>query len=138
MDMGEIKISSGKNALRNVVSEAVENIYFRREHIEKIVDAVWGANYRKTDELNAEIAGLTGKVEALQQDNENLRRTLAEGAESSATPFERYLLDKLLHSAEDYCAYCANAPADEVCLSENKDDCRAGIRAFYERFVEGK
>ena len=79
MDMGEIKISSGKNALRNVVSEAVENIYFRREHIEKIVDAVWGANYRKTDELNAEIAGLTGKVEALQRGNQNLRRTLEYG-----------------------------------------------------------
>ncbi len=29
-----------------------------------------------------EIAGLTGKVEALQQDNENLRRTLEEGRET--------------------------------------------------------
>ena len=98
---------------------------------------ILASGFGKVDELNAEIAGLTGKVEALQQDNENLRRTLEEGAESDETSFERYLLDKLLHSAEDYCAYCVRGQSEEPCL-ENGDDCRAGIRAFYERFVEGK
>ncbi len=40
---------------------------------------ILASGFGKVDELNAEIAGLTGKVEALQQDNENLRRTLEEG-----------------------------------------------------------
>ncbi len=66
------------------------------------------------------------------------RVLVKEGYCKADTSFERYLLDNLLHSAEDYCAYCANAPADEACLSENENDCRAGIRAFYEKFVEGK
>lgn len=60
------------------------------------------------------------------------------GYRKADASFERYLLDKLLHSAEYYCAYCANTPTDEACRSENTDDCRAGIRAFYEKFVEEK
>lgn len=59
------------------------------------------------------------------------------GYRKADASFERYLLDKLLHSAEDYCAYCVQGQSEEPCL-ENGDDCRAGIRAFYERFVEGK
>ena len=59
------------------------------------------------------------------------------GYRKADTSFERYLLDKLLHSAEDYCAYCVRGQSEEPC-DENGDDCRAGIRAFYERFVEGK
>ena len=105
---------------------------------EMIVEVLKKAGYRKADDLVAEIAGLTGKLEALEQDNENLRRTIEEGAETIETPFERYLLDKLLRGGEDCCAYCAKAPENEACLSENEDDCRAGIRAFYEKFVEGK
>ncbi len=44
-----------------------------------IVEVLEKADYRKANDLMDEIAGLTGKVEALQQDNENLRRTLEEG-----------------------------------------------------------
>lgn len=43
---------------------------------------ILASGFGKADELNDEIAGLTGKVEALQQDNENLRRTLEEGREA--------------------------------------------------------
>ena len=54
------------------------------------------------------------------------------------TSFERYLLDKLLRGGEDYCAYCVFAPIDRPCFNEDKDECRTGIREFYETFVEGK
>ena len=37
------------------------------------------AGYRKANELEAEIAGLKAKVEILQNENDNLRRTLKEG-----------------------------------------------------------
>ena len=43
---------------------------------------ILASGFGKVDELNDEIAGLTGKVEALQQDNENLRRTVEEGREA--------------------------------------------------------
>ncbi len=43
---------------------------------------ILASGFGKVDELNDEIAGLKGKVEALQQDNENLRRTLEEGREA--------------------------------------------------------
>lgn len=105
---------------------------------ELIVEVLEKAGYRKANDLMDEIAGLTGKVEALEQDNENLRRTLEEGAESIETPFERYLLDKLLHGAEDYCAYCVFSPIDRPCFNEDREECRRGIREFYETFVEGK
>ncbi len=85
-------------------------------------------------EKTLERAGLLGEYY-----NKSVARVLVEaGYRKADASFERYLLDKLLHGAEDYCAYCANAPADEACLTENEEDCRAGIRAFYERFVEGK
>ena len=118
--------------LKSALADAVRS-FTRMETLYKL-------KCNELESANSEIAGLTGKVEALQQDNENLRRTLEEGAESIETPslFEQYLLDRLLCDAEDCCAYCANAPADEACLSENDDDCRAGIRAFYEKFVEEK
>ncbi len=71
--------------------------------------------------------------------NKSVAKVLVEaGYRKADASFEQYLLDRLLCDAEDCCAYCANAPADEACLSENKDDCRAGIRAFYEKFVEEK
>lgn len=50
------------------------------EHYNKAVARVLvEASYHKFEDLEAEIAGLTGKAEALQQDNENLRRTIEEG-----------------------------------------------------------
>ena len=43
---------------------------------------ILASGFGKVDELNAEIAGLTGKCEALQKDKENLTRTLEEGRET--------------------------------------------------------
>ena len=93
----------------------------------------------KEKEITA-IAKTLAKAGLLSESyNKAVARVLVKaGYRKPETSFERYLLDKLPHGAEDYCAYCANAPADEACLTENEEDCRAGIRAFYERFVEGK
>ena len=116
--------------LKSALADAVHS-FTRMETLYKL----------KCNELESakdEIAGLTGKVEALQQDNENLRRTLEEGAESSETSFERYLLDKLLKSGCDCCSICAHTPPNELCESENVEDCYCGIREFYERFMEEK
>lgn len=116
--------------LKSALADAVRS-FTRMETLYKL-------KCNELESANNEIAGLTGKVEALQQDNENLRRTLEEGAETSETPFERYLLDKLLHGAEDYCAYCVFSPIDRPCFNEDREECRRGIREFYETFVEGK
>ena len=70
--------------------------------------------------------------------NKSVAKVLVEaGYRKADASFERYLLDKLLHSAEDYCAYCVRGQSNEPC-DESGEDCRAGIRAFYEKFVEEK
>lgn len=78
--------------------------------------------------------GLVEKRECAEQIVEDLETVGYRKADAS---FERYLFDKLLHSAEDYCAYCVRGNSDEPC-DENGDDCREGIREFYEKFVEEK
>ena len=59
------------------------------------------------------------------------------GYRKADASFERYLLDKILHSAEDYCAYCVRGQSEEP-YDENGGDCCNGIREFFEKFVEGK
>ena len=60
------------------------------------------------------------------------------GYRKADASFERYLLDKLLKSGCDCCSICAHTPPNELCESENVEDCYCGIREFYEKFVEGK
>ncbi len=87
----------------------------------------------------AAIAKTLAKAGLLSESyNKAVAKVLVEaGYRKADASFERYLLDKLLHSAEDHCAYCVRGQSDEPCL-ENGDDCRTGIRAFFEKFVEGK
>lgn len=54
--------------------------YFESQ-ISAIAECLQEEKYRKADDLLDEIAGLTGKCDALQKDNENLLRTLEEGRE---------------------------------------------------------
>ena len=71
--------------------------------------------------------------------NKSVAKVLVEaGYRKADASFERYLLDKLLKSGCDCCSICAHTPPNELCESENVEDCYCGIRAFYEKFVEGK
>ena len=60
--------------LKSALADAVRS-FTRMETLYKL-------KCNELESANSEIAGLTGKVEALQQDNENLRRTLEEGRET--------------------------------------------------------
>lgn len=64
---------------------------------ERIVEVLEKASFRKANDLMDEIAGLTGKVEALQRDNENLRRTLEQGR------------------SYKYSGSCAGCELEEIC-----------------------
>ncbi len=71
--------------------------------------------------------------------NKSVATVLVEaGYCKDGTSFERYLLDKLLKSGCDCCSICAHTPPNELCESENVEDCYCGIREFYERFMEEK
>ena len=93
----------------------------RENEIEKLKSALADAvrSFTRMETLYKlkcdEIAGLTGKVEALQQDNENLRRTLEEGRSyeyrDSCAGCE---LEDICKYAEDYnfCEDCKDYPDD--------------------------
>ena len=66
--------------------------------------------------------------------NKSVAKVLVDaGYRKADASFERYLLDKLLKSGCDCCSICAHTPPNELCESENVEDCYYGIREFYEK-----
>ncbi len=57
---------------------------------------------------------------------------------NNSTPFERYLIDKLLQSGEDCCKLCAILPRKGLCeafvtdVQIDYEVCHRGIREYFE------
>lgn len=57
----------------------------------------------------------------------------------ASTAFERYLLELVLHSCDDFCKICANDPGPEICRAYDpgtgtfdKEICFRGLRDHFE------
>ena len=65
--------------IKNIQTPDKNNRCYDEAALRKCALDILENGFGKIEGYSAEIAGLTGKVEALQQDNENLRRTLEQG-----------------------------------------------------------
>ncbi len=103
--------------IKNVIRKGFEKANSRNEYtnephpyfesqITAIAECLQDENYRKADDLLDEIAGLTGKCEALQKDNENLMRAFEAGRDYK------------------YCDSCNECDLQDICkYSEDYNFC---------------